>query len=61
MKYCNIFYCDIVGDWLCCTTCNYSAACLDRCLNDPGRCRLEDVRRRTDEKEGGHEAKEKKL
>ena len=58
MKYCNIFYCGIVNDWICCSTCEYGEVCLDRCLNDPSRCRLEDVRRRT---EDAHETEEKKL
>lgn len=51
MKYCHIFYCGIVTEWICCATCVYNEVCLDRCLNDPSRCRMEDVRRRTEDSE----------
>ena len=45
-RYCNIFYCDRQQDFVCCATCQSRGRCRNRCLNDPSRCRLEDVNRR---------------
>lgn len=42
-RMCKIFYCDARGDRFCCRDCNGFDVCLNHCLNDPARCRLEDT------------------
>ena len=44
--YCNIFYCDKRRDFVCCASCQSRGRCKNRCLNDPSRCRQEDINRR---------------
>lgn len=41
-RMCQRFYCDERGDRFCCADCGRSHLCLNPCLNDPGRCGLED-------------------
>lgn len=50
-RYCTWFYCATVGDKRCCVDCwrNRTGRCDDPCLNDPERCRLEDVDRLREE------------
>lgn len=59
-RYCNVFFCDKQREFVCCATCQSRGRCKNRCLNDPSRCRLEDVRRR-EEEEGGHAGKKEQL
>ena len=42
MRYCKRFYCDEVGDRVCCPTCWLRRDCAHPCLNHPARCGLED-------------------
>lgn len=43
-RYCRIFYCDDVGERLCCASCRFRRDCGNPCLNHPSRCGLEDLR-----------------
>ena len=43
-RYCKTFYCDDVGERLCCASCRFRRDCGNPCLNHPSRCGLEDVR-----------------
>lgn len=45
-RFCTVFFCDTVGDRLCCSTCRLRKDCGSPCLNHPSRCRLEDTKRR---------------
>lgn len=49
IRMCKQFYCDARGDRFCCKDCPkfIRSACRNPCLNDPRRCRLEDVDRRS--------------
>ena len=42
-RMCSRFHCDYRGDRYCCADCWNRHDCSNRCLNDPSRCRLEDV------------------
>lgn len=44
-RYCKRFYCDALGDRICCASCRYRADCGNPCLNHPSRCGLEDTER----------------
>lgn len=35
---CNLFYCDHVGERLCCRECKRYDRCVNKCLNHPERC-----------------------
>lgn len=41
-RMCQRFYCDWRGDRYCCRDCWHRRDCDNPCLNDPGRCGLED-------------------
>ena len=43
-RYCKTFYCDDVGERLCCASCRFRRDCGNPCLNHPSRCGLEDLR-----------------
>lgn len=43
-RMCSRFYCDQRGDRYCCRDCWFRDRCGNPCLNDPSRCKLEDVR-----------------
>ena len=45
-RYCTRFYCDHLGDRICCASCRYRKDCGNPCLNHPSRCRLEDTSRK---------------
>ena len=51
VKYCKVFHCDQRGDRFCCSTCRLARDCGNPCLNNPVRCKLEDVRRRVTEED----------
>ena len=42
-RMCQRFYCDWRGDRYCCRDCWHLKDCDNPCLNDPSRCKLEDV------------------
>lgn len=42
-RMCQRFYCDWRGDRYCCRDCWHLTDCDNPCLNDPSRCKLEDV------------------
>lgn len=48
-RYCKRFYCDHLGDRICCASCRYRRDCSNPCLNHPSRCGLEDVKRKEDD------------
>lgn len=45
MRYCKQFYCDQMGDRICCASCPERRDCCNPCLNHPSRCRLENTER----------------
>lgn len=49
MRYCKNFYCDQMGERICCVSCPWVKDCSNPCLNHPSRCGLENV----DKKNGG--------
>lgn len=44
-RYCRTFFCDHVGDRICCAACRWRKDCTNPCLNHPSRCGLEDAER----------------
>ena len=44
-RYCKRFYCDHMGERICCASCRYRRDCDNPCLNHPSRCGLEDLTR----------------
>ena len=44
-RYCKRFYCDHMGERICCAGCRYRRDCDNPCLNHPSRCGLEDLTR----------------
>lgn len=46
MRYCQTFYCDDMGERICCCSCPWVRDCGNPCLNHPSRCGLEDVKKR---------------
>lgn len=46
MRFCKTFYCDNMGDRICCSSCPWRRDCSDPCLNHPSRCGLEDTKKR---------------
>lgn len=53
MRYCKRFYCDEVGDRVCCPTCWLRRDCAHPCLNHPARCGLEDKEYTKPKRRGG--------
>ena len=53
MRYCKRFYCDEIGDRVCCPTCWLRRDCAHPCLNHPARCGLEDKRYAPPKRRGG--------
>ena len=53
MRYCKRFYCDEVGDRVCCPTCWLRRDCSHPCLNHPARCGLEDKEYTKPKRRGG--------
>ena len=50
-RYCKTFYCDDVGERLCCASCRFRRDCGNPCLNHPSRCGLEDLREASTEED----------
>lgn len=48
LRYCQVFRCHHWSDYVCCSSCPQAVRCELLCLNDPERCRLEDLPRRGD-------------
>lgn len=42
MRFCRNFYCDEMGERICCSSCPWVKDCSNPCLNHPSRCGLED-------------------
>ena len=45
-RFCLQFYCDERGDRYCCADCFLRRDCARPCMNNPVRCRLEDIKGR---------------
>ena len=43
MRFCRNFYCDTMGERICCSSCHWLRDCANPCLNHPSRCGLEDT------------------
>lgn len=54
VKFCKRFYCDVVGNRVCCSTCWLQKDCARACLNHPVRCGLEDKEYTPPRRRGGH-------
>ena len=54
-RYCKTFYCDDVGERLCCASCRFRRDCGNPCLNHPSRCGLEDLREASAKRRGGRD------
>ena len=42
-RMCQRFYCDHMGERVCCADCPERRICANPCRNDPSRCKLEDT------------------
>ena len=53
MRYCRNFYCDQMGERICCSSCPWVRDCSNPCLNHPSRCGLEDKEKAEREGDAG--------